>query len=137
YLWWLNGINKLTSISPEVKKRIIINNKTQTILAWNLATSGINDNLKGDNPNITIGQTIFGMTSTVSSGQCKIYDINFVKDINEYIDTVTSISDIEINSNKANDGTIYDLSGRAVSKANLKSLEQGIYIKDGKKFIVR
>jgi DUF1680 family protein len=137
YLWWLNGINKLTSISPEVKKRIIINNKTQTILAWNLAKSGINDNLKGDNPNITIGQTIFGMTSTVSSGQCKIYDINFVKDINEYIDTVTSISDIEINSNKANDGTIYDLSGRAVSKANLKSLEQGIYIKDGKKFIVR
>lgn len=137
YLWWLNGINKLTSISPEVKKRIIINNKIQTILAWNLAKSGINDNLKGDNPNITIGQTIFGMTSTVSSGQCKIYDINFVKDINEYIDTVTSISDIEINSNKANDGTIYDLSGRAVSKANLKSLEQGIYIKDGKKFIVR
>lgn len=137
YLWWLNGINKLTSISPEVKKRIIINNKIQTILAWNLAKSGINDNLKGDNPNITIGQTIFGMTSTVSSGQCKIYDINFVKDINEYIDTVTSISDIEINGNKANDGTIYDLSGRAVSKANLKSLEQGIYIKDGKKFIVR
>ena len=137
YLWWLNGINKLTSISPEVKKRIIINNKTQTILAWNLAKSGINDNLKGDNPNITIGQTIFGMTSTVSSGQCKIYDINFVKDINEYIDTVTSISDIEINSNKAYDSTIYDLSGRAVSKANLKSLEQGIYIKDGKKFIVR
>ena len=137
YLWWLNGINKLTSISPEVKKRIIINNKPQSILAWNLAKSGINDNLKGDNPNITIGQTIFGMTSTVSSGQCKIYDINFVKDINEYIDTVTSISDIEINSNKANDGTIYDLSGRAVSKANLKSLEQGIYIKDGKKFIVR
>ena len=137
YLWWLNGINKLTSISPEVKKRIIINNKIQTILAWNLAKSGINDNLKGDNPNITIGQTIFGMTSTVSSGQCKIYDINFVKDINEYIDTVTSISDIEINGNKANDSTIYDLSGRAVSKANLKSLEQGIYIKDGKKFIVR
>jgi hypothetical protein len=137
YLWWLNGINKLTAISPEVKKRIIINNKIQTILAWNLAKSGINDNLKGDNPNITIGQTIFGMTSTVSSGQCKIYDINFVKDINEYIDTVTSISDIEINSNKANDGKIYDISGRAVSKANLKSLEQGIYIKDGKKFIVR
>jgi hypothetical protein len=63
--------------------------------------------------------------------------MHFVKDINEYIDTVTSISDIEINSNKANDGKIYDISGRAVSKANLKSLEQGIYIKDGKKFIVR
>jgi hypothetical protein len=77
------------------------------------------------------------MTSTDANGYSEIYDINFVSDVNAYENTVTSISDIEINGNKANDATVYDLSGRAVSKANLKSLEQGIYIIDGKKVVVR
>ena len=137
YLWWLNGTNKSSSVAPTVKKVITIDGEEQTLIAWDLSTSGINDNLKGDFPIITLGQTIFGMTSTDANGYSEIYDINFVSDVNAYENTVTSISDIEINGNKANDATVYDLSGRAVSKANLKSLEQGIYIKDGKKFIVR
>ena len=137
YLWWLNGTNKSSSVAPTVKKVITIDGEEQTLIAWDLSTSGINDNLNGDSPIITLGQTIFGMTSTDANGYSEIYDINFVSDVNAYENTVTSISDIEINGNKANDSTVYDLSGRAVSKANLKSLEQGIYIKDGKKFIVR
>lgn len=136
YLWWLNGTNKATSVAPAVKKTITIDGEEQTLIAWDMSTSGINDNLRGDYPNITIGQTIFGMTSTSANGYSEIYDINFVKNINEY-ETTVSIQGIEPDGRKFTDNTVYDLSGRAVSKSSLKGLAQGIYIIDGKKFIIR
>ena len=136
YLWWLNGTNKATSIAPAVKKTITIDGEEQTLIAWDMSTSGINDNLRGDYPNITIGQTIFGMTSTSANGYSEIYDINFVKNINEY-ETTVSIQGIEPDGRKFTDNTVYDLSGRAVSKSNLKGLAQGIYIIDGKKVVIR
>ena len=49
----------------------------------------------------------------------------------------TSIAGVEADAETA--GDVYDLSGRLVSKnaADLKSLPKGIYIKNGKKYIVR
>lgn len=136
YLWWLNGTNKSSSVAPTVKKVITIDGEEQTLIAWDLSTSGINDNLNGDSPIITLGQTIFGMTSTDANGYSEIYDINFVKNINEY-ETTVSIQGIEPDGRKFTDNTVYDLSGRAVSKSNLKGLAQGIYIIDGKKVVIR
>lgn len=136
YLWWLNGTNKSSSVVPAIKKNITIGDEEQTLIAWDMSTSGINDNLKGDYPIITLGQTIFGMTSTSANGYSEIYDINFVKNINEY-ETTVSIQGIEPDNRKGSDNTVYDLSGRAVSKSSLKGLAQGIYIIDGKKVVIR
>lgn len=135
YLWWFNGANRGTSVSPAIKKTITIDGADQTIIAWDLSTSGINDNLTGDYPVVTKGQTIFGMTSTADKGYCEIYDINFVEDITAYENTVTSIESIETDSS-ASDNAIYDLCGRIVAKQG-NSIGKGIYIKDGKKIFVR
>ena len=103
--------------------------KEQTVIAWDLSASGLYDTFNVDYPNICQGQTIFGVTSTADDGSCEIYDIDFVEDVDAYINT-TGISNI---TNSKSKGNIYDLAGRKVKNLNAK----GIYIVDGKKQVVK
>lgn len=128
-LWWLNGINHGTSVKANVMKTIELDGKEQTVIAWDLSASGLYDTFNVDYPNICQGQTIFGVTSTADDGSCEIYDIDFVEDVDAYINT-TGISNI---TNSKSKGDIYDLAGRKVKNLNAK----GIYIVDGKKQVVK
>lgn len=128
-LWWLNGINNGTSVKANVMKTIELDGKEQTVIAWDLSASGLYDTFNVDYPNICQGQTIFGVTSTADDGSCEIYDIDFVEDVDAYINT-TGISNI---TNSKSKGNIYDLAGRKVKNLNAK----GIYIVDGKKQVVK
>lgn len=128
-LWWLNGINHGTSVKANVMKTIELDGKEQTVIAWDLSASGLYDTFNVDYPNICQGQTIFGVTSTADDGSCEIYDIDFVEDVDAYINT-TGISNI---TNSKSKGNIYDLAGRKVKNLNAK----GIYIVDGKKQVVK
>ena len=95
-----------------------------------LSRIGVYDTFNVDYPNVCQGQTIFGLTSTADDGSCEIYDINFVDNIDTYVNTATGISNIAKSQRK---GAIYDLTGRKVRNAHAK----GIYIINGKKKIVK
>lgn len=92
YLWWLNGQNRASQVKPTTSKRITVDGSKQTLVAWDMTKSGLYDNFSGDRPNVCIGQTIFGLTSSVSSGACEIHDINFVSDLSLYEDNVTNVA---------------------------------------------
>ena len=125
YLWWLNGVNRGSQVSPAVSKEITIDGEQQQIIAWNLETSGLYDNFTGDRPSVCVGQTIFGLTS--STGQTDIYDINFVENANNYVNEKTAIHPVTVSSS---DGTYYTLSG-----VKVKQPEKGLYLTNGKKMI--
>ena len=109
YLWWLNGSNHGTQVAPFVTKTVTLDGKPQTVIAWNMATSGIYENFSGDRPNVCMGQTIFGLTST--TGQSDIYDINFAENVDDYI-TVTGVNP-QLTEIPFSEVT-YDLGGRPV-----------------------
>ena len=90
YLWWLNGTNKGSQVAPTIQKAITIDGQRQQVIAWDMTRSGLYTNFSGDRPDICQGQTIFGLTST--TGQSDILDINFVEDVDQYLET-TSIHD--------------------------------------------
>ena len=126
YLWWLNGSNHGTQVAPAEVKTVTLDNKEQTLVAWNMATSGIYENFTGDRPNVCIGQTIFGLTST--TGLSDIYDINFTTSIDDYLATATAIRDLQ--ATPLSPSQCYDLQGRPVP-----SVSKGIVISNGRKVI--
>ena len=91
YLWWLNGSNHGTQVKPTVQRTITVGDTQQTLIAWNMPASGIYENFSGDRPNVCLGMTIFGLTSSATDGSCDIYDINFVADIDDYVDQSTAL----------------------------------------------
>ncbi len=114
YLWWLNGINRGSQVPPTVCKQISVDGSTQTLIAWDLTQSNLNDNLTGDYPNVCLGQTIFGLTSTAADGSCQIYDINFVADVEAY-EAQLSLNAIQSASAAASQPTrCYNLQGIAI-----------------------
>jgi hypothetical protein len=122
YLWWLNGINRGTQVAPTVQRTIEVGGETQTIIAWDMSASGIYDNFVGDYPNVCLGQTIFGLTSSNSDGSCCIYDIDFVADVDAYA-TATGIGRLEAQSASAAQPRIVNLQGQKLS-----CLQQGFNI---------
>lgn len=125
YLWWLNGSNHGSQVAPVTTRSITVDNVNQTLVAWNMATSGLYENFTGDRPDVCIGQTIFGLTST--TGQSDIYDINFVANVDQY---VASTAILPLHA----DGTrhlIYDLQGRRVESPKTT----GIYIQNKRKVV--
>ena len=94
YLWWLNGVNRGSQVAPVVAKTIKIDDRRQQVIAWDMTTSGLYDNFSGDRPNVCMGQTIFGLTST--TGTSIIYDINFSSSVDEYIAKATGITSVEV-----------------------------------------
>ena len=108
YLWWLNGSNHGTQVAPAQAKTLTIGGVQQQLVAWNMATSGIYENFQGDRPNVCMGQTIFGLTST--TGNTDIYDINFTASVDDYASEAASVSSVGIQ--QQSEGEYYDLGGR-------------------------
>ena len=128
YLWWLNGSNHGTQVAPSATQTIDVEDQQQVVVAWNMATSGIYENFSGNRPSICVGQTIFGLTST--TGESDIYDINFVKNVNDYIAVTTDIQ--ALTTKDPSSSVTYDLSGRPVTK-----VKKGLYIRNNTKVIIR
>jgi hypothetical protein len=128
YLWWLNGVNKGSSVKPYTQRNVSIGNDTQTLIAWNMATSGLYDNFTGNRPSICIGQTIFGLTASSTNGACEIHDINFAESIDAYLAAANIGALLPDSSDPEQSGKVYDLLGRPTDHP------QGIYIQNNQKY---
>lgn len=120
FLWWLNGVNKGSSIAP-VKTKAVGRNK---VIAWDLTKTELDANCKEDSWNLSKGQTIFGLTST--TGTSVIYDIAFVSDVDAYIDLATAITSPTFGDSQGNRSgavSIYSMNG-----AKRMNLNRGINI---------
>ena len=121
YLWWLNGKNRESQVEPTTVLPIVWDGSPQTVVAWDMTQSGLYDNFTGDRPQLCLGKTIFGLTST--TGQSDIYDINFVEDVGQYTAEATRIRHLSASTATA---ASYTLSGAAGSP------RKGLYVKRGK-----
>ena len=128
YLWWLNGSNHGTQVAPAAVETITLDDKSQVVVAWNMATSGIYENFGGERPSVCMGQTIFGLTST--TGTSDIYDINFTSSVADYIGQATGIHTPSVLHSLP---AVYDLAGRRLNDVPKK----GAYISGNRKLIVR
>jgi len=116
YLWWLNGSNHGTQVTPHTVKTVILDGQPQQVVAWDMTTSGIYENFTGQRPNVCMGQTIFGLTST--TGQSTIHDISFAANMDNYIDVVTALPSMQGRDHDLLHGLRYDLNGRTVVAGN-------------------
>ena len=126
YLWWLNGTNKSSQVAAVTRKNVTIATEEQQLIAWNMSTSGLYDSFAGDRPSVTVGQTIFGLTSDNSDGSCEIYDINFAKSVDDYLAT-TDVSSFRLMPISQTDDA-YTLGG-----VRADSSQKGVVIQYGKK----
>lgn len=132
YLWWLNGVNRGTSVVPDFTKTISMKDtegKTyrSVIIAWDMTKSGIDDNNSTDPFSFANGQTIFGLTST--TGTSTIEYIGFVSSVQDYANTV-GVEEV-VTTTKNGNGDIYSLSGVKLNEEP----STGVYIKDKKKVV--
>lgn len=132
YLWWLNGINRASQVTATTRRNITVNGQRQTLIAWDMTKSGLYDNFTDDRPNVCLGQTIFGLTSSNSDGSCEIHDINFIANLNDYISETTGVNAIAAPFFSGGDSDVYDLSGRRISS----TYKKGVHIRKGKKYLV-
>jgi len=131
YLWWLNGVNKWSSVAPSFVGKA---NTTEVVVAWDMTASGLADNLSGDRPNICVGATIFGLTA--NNGSVVIRDIGFYPSYTEYIEMVSSVDGVFDATSPSHAG-VYNLQGVKVGEDHLAGdLPGGVYIKDGKKYLM-
>ena len=128
YLWWLNGSNHGTQVAPTKVATVTVDGTPQLVVAWDMTKSGIYENFSGERPSVCMGQTIFGLTST--TGQSDIHDINFVADVDEYVNHTVDISPIPT-PEKIRSGSQYNLRGMRADG------NHGIVVTEGKKYIVR
>ena len=128
YLWWLNGMNRGSQVAPAETRTVTLNGMEQTLVAWNMTTSGLYDNFTGDRPNVCLGMTIFGMTST--TGKSDIYDINFATSVEDYLTVANGITDMPATMKPLSPR--YDLQGRRVTVP-----AKGIIIENNRKIAYR
>ena len=127
YLWWLNGVNRASQVAPTRQSAININGERQTVIAWNMTTSGLYDNFTGERPCVCMGQTIFGLTATASDGSCEIHDICFARTTDEYL-RMTHVLSPTMDIPQSTDA--YSLHGLPVSASS-----HGVFISNGRKFV--
>ena len=88
YLWWLNGVNRGSSVAPTKVQSVSKHDATgkryiDNIFVWDMTTTGLDGNNVGAEYSITQGATIFGLTST--TGTSIIKHIGFAADLDAYI----------------------------------------------------
>jgi len=129
YLWWLNGKNRGSSVEPTI---VTTADDGEVIIAWDLTTSGIDDNCRGHRWNFCYGQTIFGLTSLKMF--CTITHIGFYASLDDFY-TYTGIGGVPSAKSGAQPAeAVFDLQGRRLDTA-LTTLPHGIYIVGGKKVL--
>lgn len=127
YLWWLNGKNKGSQVAPT--KTLALDG--ETLVAWDITQSNLNENCKGDVWNVSSGATIFGLTST--TGTSVISYIGFVSSLDE----LTGILRTHINPSGRNEAT-YTIDGKPTdAKRAAASGRPGIYIAGHTKRVMR
>ncbi len=136
YLWWLNGINKGSSVPPTYT---INTEDGKQLIAWDIRNSYIDDTMQESINDLT-GNTIFGLTSTTTNGQCTINDISFYTP-DEAADKYPELSFLSTDirnipyDNFNTEGTVlYDLRGVATTGPKIS---KGIYITSGKKVVIQ
>ena len=125
YLWWLNGTNKGSQVAPATVQPVTSAGIQQTVVAWDMTTSGLYDNFSGDRPSVCMGMTIFGLTST--TGQSDIYDISFVSNIDDYVSAATCLKYTMPNAQCPMPDTYYTIGGRRADTPG-----KGVYLTKGK-----
>ena len=134
YLWWLNGINRGTSVAPTTVKKAA---DGDWVIAWDITQSGIADNCVGSEYSICMGQTIFGLTSTTGTSCIKY--VGFSSSVNEFLETV-HVSVLPSKTEEKVD--VYTMSGiklrSGVSGSNAtENLTHGFYIVGDEKVLVK
>lgn len=125
YLWWLNGINKGSQVAPQTVRTA---DDGDVIIAWDITKSNLNANCTGDMWNFSIGQTIFGLTST--TGISVISYIGFANSVEDF----TAVRRISATNTMSSTDNIYMLNGQNLGSAKRKnSLPHGVYILNNKK----
>ncbi len=125
YLWWLNGKNRGSQISPDVARTV----GDELLVAWDITNSNLDDNCKGDPWNASQGATIFGLTST--TGTSVISHIGFASSVEELTDIANTNA-----SSKTSTGNMYTLEGKSVGLADANgNLKHGVYIIDNSKVV--
>lgn len=141
YLWWLNGVNRGSSVAPTQTKRITLKDETDKTnvcyaIAWDMTKSGLDDNNVGDRFSICNGMTIFGLTS--STGTTVIHHIGFHSSMADFEETVNINPVTSPLSTTANVYTLHGVKLRTDIPAHraTQGLPQGIYIVGDKKVAV-
>ena len=127
YLWWLNGTNRGSQVAPTTVKETTIDGQKQQVIAWDMTRSNLYDNFTGDRPSVCMGQTIFGLTST--TGQSDILDIQFVEDVDAYLQQTTTVATAV---SPAYPETYYTLGGVKVDRPS-----RGVYLTRGRAVLRR
>lgn len=83
FLWWLNGVNKGSSVSPT---RTVIAADGETVVAWDITASGLDGNCRGERWYACTGHTIFGLTAT--TGAARISYIGFQSSVDDFLAAV-------------------------------------------------
>ena len=113
YLWWLNGVNKGSSVSPSFKGKT---DNGEQVIAWKLSDSNLDSNCQGDRWSICQGMTIFGLTAP--TGTAIISYIGFEPSVEEYLESLKRIPG-DVNHDKTVDisdivAIVNHIAGKAV-----------------------
>ncbi|MCR5129863.1 MAG: glycoside hydrolase family 127 protein [Prevotella sp.] len=128
YLWWLNGTNHASQVKPTRQTTLTLDGATQQVIAWDMTKSGLYENFPNERNSICAGQTIFGLTARQTSSPVVIYDINFVSDLDDYLELTTHVGSIRT---QQSDDAYYSISGYKTTAP-----AKGIFIKGGQKILV-
>ena len=99
YLWWLNGVNKGSSVEPSFKGTT---DEGEQVVAWKLSDTNLDANCQGDRWSVCQGMTIFGLTAR--SGTAVISDITFVESVEDYMES------LKLTAGDVNEDKIVDIS---------------------------
>ena len=127
YLWWLNGKNRGSQVAPT---KVAIAADGETVVAWDITKSNLDDNCKGGAWNCAYGNTIFGLTATAN--EALITYIGYTDSLDDFLSAV-SIDEVRLWENNGNNtlpSDRYDLSGRKLAPSDPG---RGIVIENGHK----
>ena len=123
YLWWLNGANHGTQVAPQYA---VTNDKGETYVIWDVAQSGLDDNLKNDSVMFSsYGKsinTVFGLTSSAADYSAVISDIGFYS-LKELLKTYPELK----TTMKCN---VVDENSKVWDVDNSFSVRKALFIKD-------
>ena len=128
YLWWLNGTNHGSQVKPTRLSTLTVNGETQQVFVWDMTQSGLYENFPNERNSICMGQTIFGLTARQATVPVVISDINFVDNVDQYLEQVTAIS--TIGTQPQADAAFFSVNG---CKTDVPA--KGIFIRAGKKMV--
>ena len=115
-------------MKPTRLSTLTVNGETQQVFVWDMTQSGLYENFPNERNSICMGQTIFGLTARQATVPVVISDINFVDNVDQYLEQVTAIS--SIGTQPQADAAFFSVNG---CKTDVPA--KGIFIRAGKKMV--